>query len=345
MVLRLVIAPVYLDSELGLRQALGENTDLGVGLSGGGFADSYYEIDRGVFIQEQSFTGHGGGVEASVYHRFNPDQKVPLNGILRVLPYYTAYERDSETSPFFVLPNNHATLHLRSGLRLGGSEPVLHPAVAMELSGWYEGQWRSDSGPYGFNGDREMQEACQLFWGRALFIYTLPKARHRISLSLTGGSGIKVDRLSAYRLGGYLPFSSEFPLLLPGYYYQEISARDFVEFLGEYSLPLGAHKRWSVNAVGAVAGVHYVHGTEQPGRTQSGVGFGLGYRSPSGLWQVRGTYGYGIDAIRSHGRGANSVGILCQIDLEEVHHALTPIIDLTGPSKTRGLFQILQNIF
>src|SRR5947207_2284903 len=35
--LRLAVAPVYLDSELGLSQALGQNTDLGVGISGGGF--------------------------------------------------------------------------------------------------------------------------------------------------------------------------------------------------------------------------------------------------------------------------------------------------------------------
>jgi hypothetical protein len=27
------------------------------------------------------------------------------------------------------------------------------------------------------------------------------------------------------------------------------------------------------------------------------------------------SYGYGIDAIRSHGRGASSVGVLIQLDL------------------------------
>src|SRR6476659_8410515 len=38
--LRLAVAPVYLDSELGFSKILGEHTDLGVGIAGGGFADS-----------------------------------------------------------------------------------------------------------------------------------------------------------------------------------------------------------------------------------------------------------------------------------------------------------------
>src|SRR5262245_3112122 len=40
-VLRLVIAPTYLDGELGLKGVLGENTDLGLGVFGGGFAFNY----------------------------------------------------------------------------------------------------------------------------------------------------------------------------------------------------------------------------------------------------------------------------------------------------------------
>src|SRR5215510_7136400 len=41
--LRLAVAPVYLDSEVGIRRAFGENTDVGLGLAGGGFADSCSE--------------------------------------------------------------------------------------------------------------------------------------------------------------------------------------------------------------------------------------------------------------------------------------------------------------
>jgi len=47
MTLRLAVAPVYLDSELGFKGALGPDTDLGLGLAGGGFADSYFEFHDG----------------------------------------------------------------------------------------------------------------------------------------------------------------------------------------------------------------------------------------------------------------------------------------------------------
>src|SRR4030095_6129923 len=49
-VLRLVIAPTYLDSEYGLKNVLGDNTDLGIGVFGGGFANSYDEVRRGNYF-------------------------------------------------------------------------------------------------------------------------------------------------------------------------------------------------------------------------------------------------------------------------------------------------------
>ena len=56
-----------------------------------------------------------------------------------------------------------------------------------------------------------------------------------------------------------------------------------------------------------------------------GVGIGLGYRSRSGAWQALASYGYGFEAIRSDGRGGQSIGIMLQIDLEARHPG--------GPSK------------
>jgi len=58
-----------------------------------------------------------------------------------------------------------------------------------------------------------------------------------------GGAVINADRFSAYRLGGALPFTSEYPLMLPGYFYEEVSAQDFGLLYGLYSLPLGPSKR------------------------------------------------------------------------------------------------------
>src|ERR1041384_3509955 len=71
-VLRLVIAPTYLDGELGLKNLLGKNTDLALGAFGGGFQNTYDEVRRGNYFRDESFDGHGGGANVSVYHLFNP---------------------------------------------------------------------------------------------------------------------------------------------------------------------------------------------------------------------------------------------------------------------------------
>ena len=335
--LRMAIAPVYVDSELGIRDALGPNTDLAIGLAGGGFADSYSEIRLGKLLREESFTGHGGEAGVSVYHRFNPDQQVPLNAILRGSVHYTAYEPDDVTAPGYTLPPDHTALHLRTGLRWGGREPLMLPSLALELSAWYEGQLRTSTERYGFGGDRDLKDHSHLFWARALFTYTLPELKHNFSVSLTAGTSLNADRFSAYRIGGALPLVSEFPLTLPGYYFQELSADRFALISGQYALPLDRSKQWGLMISAATAAVEYLPGLEQPGRWNSGVGAGIVFRSKSQAWHVVLGYAYGIDAIRDGDRGAHSVGVLVQYDLEADRRGKKPFWDpWLNPNKWRG---------
>src|ERR1700722_18389153 len=65
---RLALAPVYVDSEFGFVGLLGPNTDLGVGIAGGGYGDNYYEFRQGKYIPEESFSGDGGEGSLSIYH-------------------------------------------------------------------------------------------------------------------------------------------------------------------------------------------------------------------------------------------------------------------------------------
>ena len=123
---------------------------------------------------------------------------------------------------------------------------------------------------------------------------------------------------------------------LPGYYYQELSARSFVLLGANYTLPLDTKKHWNLNFFGTTAGVDYLSGLEQPGHWNNGVGAGLLYESPS--LKIMLGYAYGVDAIRSHGRGANSVGVLMQLDLE---HARRVMLNPKSPSRWRGLREIL----
>ncbi len=317
--LRLAVAPTYMDSELGISHALGENTDLGVGLAGGGFADNYAEIRHGSYLQGESFTGYGGEVSLSIYHLFNSGAKIPLNGVLRGIAHYSTYSRDDRTAPDFDLAKDHGTFSVRTGLRWGGREPILFPSLAMELSLWYEGSFRTENSTYGF-GDRKLEPQSHLFWGAALLAYTLPEWKHSIYVSLTAGTSVEADRFSTYRLGAVLPMVSEYPLSLPGYYYQEISAKDFGLLGLNYIVPLDEKQRWNFNGTLTTAVVSYLPGLEQPGNWHTGVGVGILYKTRS--LKVMVGYAYGVDAIRSEGRGAHSIGLLMQVDWAQAYNAL-----------------------
>jgi hypothetical protein len=207
------------------------------------------------------------------------------------------------------------TYYVRTGLRCGGQEPSLTEPLALEFSVWHEVQFRSKSGLYGLDEDRVVESDVNLFWARSLLKYTFQN-EHRLEFSLIGGTSLDADRFSAYRLGGVLPFVSEFPLNIPGYYYQELSAEQFVIFNGQYSFPLTYNKNWRLTLYGATACVDYLPGLEQPGHWNSGVGGGLSFISPKGTWMVSLLYGHGFNAIRSEGTGANQIALLLQWDLD-----------------------------
>ena len=320
-VLRLVLAPTYLDAELGLKDALGHNTDVGFGVFGGGFQYNYDEVRGGNYFRDESFDGHGGGAIVNVYHLFNPDREIPLYGIAQAWVDYRTFSKSGDTADNFVLPQNQPFVTLRTGFRYGGIEPVLLPRLGFEVSAWYELEHRTDSGAYGFNGDRRLEATSHRFWGRAQLLYTLPRLEHYAAVGLMGGAVLNADRFSAFRVGGALPFTSEFPLYLPGYFFQELSTKDFGLAYGAYSVPFGPAKQWNVFAMAATAVVDYVDGLEQPGHWNSGVGGGLGYTAKNRRWRAVVASAYGIDAIRSDGRGGYDVAMLFQYNFGKTSFA------------------------
>jgi hypothetical protein len=338
--LRLAVAPVYLDSELGFNHALGPNTDFAIGFAGGGFEDSYSEIHDGTYLPSESFDGDGAEISASIYHLFNPGDEIPLNLVLRGTAHYSTFSRNDDTASAFQLPSDHGDFSVRTGLRWGGIEPTLFPALAMELSVWYEGHLRSDSGAYGFNGDRLLNDQSHLFWAEAALAYTLPESQQSFYVRLTAGTSVDADRFSAYRLGGFLPLVSEFPLSLPGYYFQEISARQFALLSANYLLPLDKNQRWNFDLNASSAVVDYLPGESQPGNSLNGVGGGILFRSHSDRLKIMATYAYGFDAIRDGGRGAQNIGLLLQWDLQK-----TPGEKFNSgqPSNSRGWQWLLGN--
>lgn len=344
--LRLAVAPVYMDSELGIRGALGEHTDVGLGVAGGGFADSYFELRDGRFIEPESFTGHAADFSLSLYHLFNPTPggrtpeslgEVPLQALLRVSPHYSWFIRDQETAPQFAVPADLGSLSVRAGLRWGGREPLLVADRAVELSVWYEGQFRANPEEYGFGGDRAIRAASHLVWSRALVAYSFTNTHQTFELSLTGGAAFDADRFSAFRVGGALPLAGEFPLMVPGYYFQEFSARRFGLAAGTYMVGVPPFESWSVVFTGAVARMEYLPGMDFDRNWLTGLGGGIVYRSPSGTWQFVGGYGHGFQGKRSSGRGSNAVSVLVQADMEQTSQQLQRVWQRVGPPTLQGL--------
>lgn len=316
--LRLAIAPAYVDGEIGFRELLSPNTDVGIGVYGGAFGDNYYEVRQGDYRLGESFDGHGGGTALSVYHLVNPGRQIPLNLVARLGFRYSAYARTRDTEDAFEIPDDRPMLFTRFGIRLAGKEPVLDPDLGLELSLWYERQWRWNDGPYGFAGDREVSDQSALYWLYAGVNYSWTNIGHRVSFAFTAGGSSESDRFSAWRLGGVLPLVAEFPLILPGYYYQELTATRFVHLYASYQFPLDPRKRVLLRFEAATANLEYLPGFEQPDDWQSGVGAGLIYSPQNRAFRVVARYGYGLNAQRNRDdEGGHSVGLLFQYDFQQ----------------------------
>jgi len=159
---------------------------------------------------------------------------------------------------------------------------------------------------------------------------------------LTAGTSASADRLSAYRIGGFLPLASEFPLIIPGYYYQELSCTRFALLNARYSVPIDPDKRFSLTAVASAAVMTYLPGESQGG---SSIGRRRRHRLPVKVRHVADAAGLRvrINAVRDHGRGAETVGLLMQLDLEPALSKYFNPSDNEGI--LRGLSTFMRGVF
>ena len=315
--LRLAIAPAYVDGELGFKQLLSPTTDVGLGFFGGMFGANYYEVRQGQYYQNESFNGSGGGASLSVYQLLNPGMLIPVNVVARAGMRELTYMDTSETADNFALPANQTVGYTREGIRVAGKEPLLYPDLGLELSVWFERQWRLDSQQYGFNNDRSISPNVNLYWVYAGLNYAWTNSGQKISFAFTAGGSSGADQLGAYRLGGVLPLVAEFPLILPGYYYEELTATGFEHFYGAYDIPLVPDHRLEFRLEAATAHVDYLNGYQQSSDWQTGVGGGLTFAPKNKSFEIVLRYGYGFNAIRNGKEGAQSVGLLFQYDFEK----------------------------
>ena len=315
-VLRLVIAPAYLDTELGFHELISPSTDVGFGVRGGLLGDSHFEVRQGEYFQEESFAGHGGGLSLNLYQRLDPGWRIPLHLIVQGGPKWTTYSDWTRTGDTFEVPEDRMDGSTRVGLRFAGKEPMLYADQGLEVSVWYERQWRSPSGDFGYSEDRRVSSGTDLYWLYTGFNQAWPQSGQQMTFSMTLAGSEGADRLNAWRLGGVLPMMGEFPLALPGYYYDEFTARRVLHFSGSYVMPLSLDHRWQLRLAVATAWVDYLEGFEQAGHWVTGAGPGLSYTSRSKSWRCIVRYGYAVNALRHGKDGAQSVGLLFQYNFK-----------------------------
>jgi hypothetical protein len=324
--LRMAIAPVYVDAELGIRKFFGPFADAGIGLSGGGYAFGQTEVFRGDERRGESFVGHGGGPSFTAYPRVVKIGPVPVHGVFRVSASYADYRRNNSTAPQFVLPQNEWTASFRGGLRMGGQPPGLDKSPAGEASLWWESRAREHTLKYGFNGDRTTQGQTNLYWTRLLINYRLENGV-RLGAGTSFGKGTGVDRFSAYRLGGMLLNNSEFPLPLPGYFGQEIAAREYAHVWLRGGMPLEETNRLVLNFYAAGASITPVTGTDAGGAQHMGLGTGLEFAPHKASFRGMISFGYAPTAARGGGRGGRGVAFSLEYDFTALERNAPPPTD------------------
>jgi hypothetical protein len=199
------------------------------------------------------------------------------------------------------------------GLRLGGVPPELLPEVALEASAWYEATYRTETGTFGLPERPEpLESLTQRAWGRLAAVVT-PADGHTLDILLTAGGTRDADLLSSFRLGSALPFRSEFPLILRGYFVEEVFAKRFWLLNASYRFPAWPGARGvRVRIGGDIAGVEYVAGHRLPRKHLRGVGADVSVAVTPRVTVVVG-YGYGVDAPHNDGFGGHEAHALIEL--------------------------------
>ena len=310
--LRIVFAPTYLTGDLVRDRWPAEGHAVGIGLGGGLFPYNVEEFRLGDHKTRESFWGHGGEATFSYYRRLKVLDLLPVEGQLRLRPQYVVYERAGDTARAFRLPADTAIYAGRVGVRVGGEPPELLPELALELSLWYEASYRQTAETYGFpESPVATPQRTQQAWGRLGGIYSVTKTQTARAF-LTAGTTWDADRLTSYRLGSALPFRREFPLVLHGYYLDDVFTQRFWLLNLSYRFPAWpGTERVRLQLSFDYARVNYLPGHVLPRRALRGVGADLTAALTDRLTLILG-YGYGLDAPRGHAFGGHEVNTLLE---------------------------------
>jgi hypothetical protein len=311
--LRVVVAPTYLLTEFVQDHWPFGRHAVSIGLNGGGLRYAHQEYRDGSYKAAESFWGHGAELPLSYYAGTKLFDKLPLQGQIRVTPAFIVYQDSFDTAERFELPPDTGLLTGRVGLRLGGVPPELLPQLALEASAWYEATYRTETGTFGFpERPEELESLSQRAWGRVAAVLS-PADGHTVDVFLTAGLSHDADLLSSFRMGSALPFRTEFPLILHGYFVEEIFAKRFWLLNASYRFPAWPGSRAVYLRIsGDIAAVDYIDGHSLPRKHLHGVGADVSVTITPRVTVVAG-YGYGFDAPRNGGFGGQEAHALIEL--------------------------------
>jgi hypothetical protein len=313
---RIVVSPLYINTELIHDRWPADGHALGVGLSGGLLGNNFSEYRDGDYKRRESFWGHGGGLSLSYYWRqIKIGGVLPVEGQLRLKPQYIIYDTGFDTAHRFRLPDDTAIYTGRAGIRVGGVPPEIFPKQALEVSVWHEANYRDQAGRYGLpERPQESEHFTQRSWARVGGIFS-PWLGHSVSLFATGGIAEDTDELSVFRLGGVFRFASELPLSIHGYNSGEIFAKRFGLINASYRFAPVPGVRWfQLQLAGDYARVHYLAGHTLPHRDLPGAGLDAIFAFSQNTTLLLG-YGYAFEVPRGGHTGGQEVHALFEIKL------------------------------
>ncbi len=311
--LRVIFAPTYFMADLVRDRWPADGHALGIGLAGGFFPYNFEEFRSGQHRERESFWGHGGETTLSYYRRTSLFERLPVEGQLRLRPQLVVYQHGMDTDSRFRLPADTVLYTGRAGIRVGGVPPELLPELALEASIWYEPSYRTEAGPFGLpERPQETEHFTQRAWARVGGVFAVSRG-HTVQGFFTAGTTEDTDALSAFRLGSALPFRSEFPLVLHGYFVDEVFARRFWLVNLAYRIPLwNGAERVKLQLSLDYARVDYLEGHELPRHGLRGAGADLSIALTRDVTLMLG-YGYGWDAPRNGGFGGHEAHTLLEL--------------------------------
>ena len=300
---KFIFAGISGDAELIFRGLIASDTHFGLGLNYQTLG-RFEEYQRGqIAIENRMETNKVTGrlfLEQSIIAEYAEIAKIRL-----IYEFgYEDYSRDDDTAPAFILAPSGTFQSMKLNGNTGHLNRPLYSPSGWNLNLTFEAVFRNHWHRWGPPNLWDSPSEFQKMQLNTSYVFSSFYEQKMIA-KLNGGIGNGLDRLSAYKIGGSLAGIFD-PLVLHGFYAQEIFAEDYGLLNLDYVFPLLKEQEMALHlyldsAVTQRSDIldHQAHGW-------IGVGSGVSLKGWLDSQWLFG-YGYGINAQRKSDHGGHEV--------------------------------------